>query len=145
MAASSIWSVPLAWGLSFLPHVARGILVSVHGKFDNTNPREKDAQVASLPKEYQGLAVRLASCHNNQLETLGYYAAGVAVAVAVRVPPDTLAKLTGFYIKSRIAYTLAYAMPQVGKGVLRSLTFVGSMTSIGLLYAAAAETAIGSY
>lgn len=145
MAASAIWSVPLAWGISFLPHIARTVLVSVKGKMDNTNPRDKAGQIASLPKEYQGLAVRLASCHNNQLESLGYYAAGVAVAVAVRVPPETLAKLTGFYIKSRIAYTFAYAMPQVGKGVLRSLTFVGSMTSIGLLYAAAAETAIASY
>eukprot|EP00177_Eucheuma_denticulatum_P001028 GFKZ01001875.1.p1 GENE.GFKZ01001875.1~~GFKZ01001875.1.p1 ORF type:complete len:146 (-),score=12.59 GFKZ01001875.1:1081-1518(-) len=145
MASSAIWSVPIAWGISSLPFVARAILISVKGKLDNSNPRDRDAQVASLPKEYQGLAVRLASSHTNQLETLGYYAAGVAVAVAVRVPPETLAKLTGFYIKSRIAFTLAYAMPQVAKGALRSLTFVGSMTSIGLLYAAAAETAIASY
>lgn len=145
MAESAIRSIPIAWGLSFLPFAARAILLKLKGKLDNSKPRRREAETASLPVEYQNLATRWANCHANQLETLGYYAAGVAVAIAVKVPPETLVKLTSLYIKSRLAYNLAYTMPQVAGGFLRSACFVASMTFISMLYGAAAETARSNY
>lgn len=145
MADTAIWSVPIAWGLSAVPFVARAVLLHLKGKMDNTKPRRREAETVSLPTEYRDLAIRLLNCHANQLESLGYYAAGVAVAVAVKVPAETLVKLTGLYIKSRLAYNLAYTMPQVAGGLLRSASFVASMASIGMLYAAAAETARSTY
>lgn len=145
MAESAIWSIPIAWGLSYLPFAARALLLKLKGNLDTSKPRRREAETASLPVEYQDISIRWANSHSNQLETLGYYAAGVAVAVAVKVPPETLARLTGLYIKSRLAYNLAYTMPQVAGGILRTACFVASMTSVGMLYGAAAETARSNY
>lgn len=141
MLSQAIWSVPIAAGLAYAPVFARAFVISrFGGKLDNTRPRDIDAQVSNTPEHVRELAGRLKASHANQLETLGLYAAGVAIAVAVRVPPPELARLTGWYIKSRLAYNLAYAAPQIGGGALRSLTFFAAMTSCVLLYAAAART-----
>lgn len=145
MIASAIWSVPIAWGLTFAPIVARSIIVSRAGKLDNTKPRAVDTQIEKMPQNLKDLTERLRASHNNQYETLGYYAAGVAVAVAVRVDPVTLSRFTGMYIKSRIAYNLAYAAPQVANGGLRSLAFLAAMISVGMLYGAAASAAVENY
>lgn len=139
--ADAIWSVPKALGLAYAPHLARSIIIARHGgQFDNTKPRAADAQVANLPKHIQDLATRLKNSHVNQLETLGVFAGGVAVCLAVHVPAETLVKLTSNYLKSRLAFTLAYAAPQVAKGALRSLSFIASLGSLIMLFSAAANT-----
>lgn len=125
--------------------ITRAVVVAIKGKLDNGNPRDHSKQTETMPKAYQELCKRLAASHYNQLETLGYFAAGVAVAVAMRVPESTLASLTGWYVKSRIAYNITYALPQYANGVPRSMAFLGAMTSVGMLYAAAANTAISTY
>lgn len=141
MASQAIWSVPIATAVAYLPVFVRKAIVAVKGKLNNKRPRDEDLHLSGMPKDLQELAMRLKNCHLNQLETLGLYAAAVAIGVAVRVPPQTLNRLTGYYIKSRVAYSFAYAAPQVGNGIVRTLTFLGSLASIMMLCAAAAETA----
>lgn len=145
MAHTAIWSVPAAWGLSMAPLIARVILVKTKGRFDHATPRDHISQIAKMPPSLQQLAARLAASHNNQLETLGYYAGAIAVAVAVRVPPHALARLAGMYIKSRIAYNLAYAAPQVANGALRGVSFIASVTTIAIIYGTAATTSLSTY
>lgn len=145
MVESAIKSVALAWVLSSVPLVARTLIIRFKGSFDNTKPRDRKGQEAGLSPGLQQVAVRLLGAHTNQLETLGFYGAAVAVAVAARVPPETLSKLTGYYIKSRIAYNLAYAIPQVAGGVLRSLTFISGIAITTMIYFAAAESASSLY
>lgn len=144
--AAAIWSVPQAMALAYVPHVVRGIVISRYGgKIDNTKPRAAEDQTSNLPKNIQDLTTRLKNSHVNQLETLGVFAGGVAVCLAVQMPAETLVKLTSNYLKSRLAYTLAYAAPQVAKGGLRSLSFFACIGSLIMLYSAAAKTvAVGS-
>lgn len=138
--AAAIWSVPQAMALAYAPHVARGIIIARNGgKIDNTKPRASDEQIANLPKHIQDLVTRLKNSHVNQLETLGVFAGGVAICLAVQVPGPVLVKLTSNYLKSRLGFTLAYAAPQVAKGALRSLSFVSSIACIIMLYSAAAN------
>lgn len=141
MLSSAIWSVPLAAVLAYAPHFARIALVIMYGKLDNSKPRSDQEETAKMPKHLQEIARRLRMSHLNQLETLGFYAGAVAVAVAARVPPAQLARLTSNYIKCRFAFNLAYAAPQVGKGVLRSLAFIASIISCFIIYGAAARAA----
>lgn len=145
MLAAAIWSVPIATGLAYAPFFARSLLVAARGKLDNTQPRNEEQQIATMPKHLQELALRLKGSHLNQLEMLGLYAGAVAVGVAANVPPPTLQRLTSWYLKCRVAFNLAYAAPQVANGFLRSLSFMASLTSCFLIYAAAAKTAAESY
>lgn len=144
MIKSVIWSVPAAALLAYVPISVRAFLVSRHGKFNNKRRRDYAAETANMPKHLQELALRLKGSHENQLEMLGLYAGAVAIGVATRVPAPELARLTSWYIKCRIGYNLAYAAPQVGNGVLRSLTFFASMTSCILIYSAAAKAVTAS-
>ena len=141
MASAAIWSVPVVTALAYAPHFIRQAIVTRFGKADNTRPRDKDAQMAGTPKEMRALAERLAGCHANQMETLALYAGAVACAVAARVPPDQLALLSGYYVRARVAYFCAYTAPPVAGGALRSLTFMGTITTIIMLYGAAANAA----
>ncbi|CAN8063536.1 unnamed protein product [Agarophyton chilense] len=138
---TAIYMVPAAWAVSAIPVFARAIVVSKFGKMDNSKPRDRSSQTAGMPKHIAALCDRLLACHNNQLETLGWFSAGVATAVAVKVPGDDIASLATSYVGLRVAYTLAYAAPQVASGALRSLAFVGSMSYIVRIYLAAAAAA----
>ena len=141
---TAIWSVPAACALAYAPVFIRGYFVVKYGKADNTKPRDTELQTAKMPPHIKDLTVRLRNSHLNQLETLGFYAAGVAVAVAVKVPPETLSMYTSLYLKSRFAFNLAYAGPQVAKGILRSLAWGASLVSAIMVYAAAANTVANS-
>lgn len=146
MLREAILSVPAATFLAYAPMLARKLILGKHGQHDNTKPREEPTVKSAgggdgkkgVPEHIYDLVTRLKSCHYNQLEMLGLYAGAVAVAVAARVEPATLTRLTGWYIKSRIAYTLAYAAPQVAGGALRSLSFFASISSCFMIYYAAA-------
>lgn len=161
MYREAILSVPVATFLAYAPMAVRKLILARFNKFDNANPRkdpltpdttssssssspsssssQKNKGDAVIPKETRELLHRLKSSHENQLETLGLYAGGVAVAIAVRANPDTLLQLTRWYVKSRLAYSLAYAAPQVGNGILRRLSFIAASASCLMVYFAAAN------
>lgn len=144
--ARAILSVPIALGMALAPIVVRAVVITFKGgKMDLSRPRDREGQVKGMSLGMQQLADRLLSSHNNQLETLGYYAAGVAVAVAVKVPVERLNLITGYFLKCRFAYNLIYAAPQVANGALRTIAFLGAMISCGMLYTTAADTAMKTY
>lgn len=152
MFRDAIMSVPVATFLAYAPIVARKLILAKYGEADNTKPREeptvksdvrdtsnKSERKQGIPEHIYEIVTRLKSCHYNQLEMLGLYAGGIAVAVAVRVQPETLSRLSSWYIKSRLAYTLAYAAPQIAGGALRSATFFAAAGSCIMIYYAAAD------
>lgn len=108
---------------------------------DNKMPRNTEANQKGMSEEDKAFANRLAGAHENQLESLGYYAASVALAVATKVPENILLRYTTGYIASRLAYVVAYAAPQIAEGNIRSLAFGASMAFTGLLYGASASAA----
>lgn len=139
-----IFSVVIAVILAYVPHVAKVIVLKSIGKYDNRNPRKFNADSSSVPDGKRELATRLLSCHNNQLETLGVYAAAVAINVAVTSadnPPDYFLILTSLYVIFRAIYVVAYASPQIAGGYLRSLAFGGCIASLVtlLIYPATAN------
>lgn len=146
MAAAAIWSVPAAFVVAAAPAVARvALLLRRGGSMDNRAPRDRAGQVKGLSPSDAALAARLLAAHHNQLETLGYFAGGVAVAVAARVPPPELSRLAGAYVAARVAYVTAYAAPQVAHGAVRTATFFAAMASIWMLYGAAAREVAANY
>lgn len=148
MLRAAILSVPAAAFLAYAPMLARKIILLKYGELDNAKPREEPRVKGEdeggegkrgVPVHMYELATRLKACHNNQLEMLGLYAGAVGVAVAARVAPDTLNRLTGWYVKSRLAYALAYAAPQVAGGALRSSAFIAASVSCIMIFYAAAD------
>lgn len=140
----AILSVPIAAGLAYAPHFMRAFLCAVKSKMNNKFPRDHDLQHKSLSPSDRQLAERLANSHKNQLETLGFYAAGIAVAVASRVPVPQLNMLAGVYVGARVAFSVAYAAPQVANGAIRSLSFVACLGTIVKIWLAAAAAASGA-
>lgn len=127
--------------LTYLPFAARAAVCFANGALDNRNPRDVDGQLKKLDPSSVALVKRLLASHNNQLETLGVYAAAVAAGVATRVPPSELNKLATVYISARVAFNVAYAAPQILHGLPRSLSFMASMGSCLAIWAAAARHA----
>ena len=137
MVVFALLSAPIALGLAYVPVFVRAAILTKHKKFDNTKPRTEvkiNAKVDELVKRCNG-------AHNNQLETLGPYTAGIAAAVAVGVPGGKLASIAKTYVGSRIVYNAAYIAPQILEGAPRSLAFFGAIGSVIALWVAAAVKA----
>lgn len=134
MVVFALLSVPIATGLAYLPHVIKEIVLMKHNKFDNTKPRGDE----SVDEKTDQLVTHLSASHNNQLESLGPYAAGVAAATAVGVAPAVLANATATYVGARVAYCIAYMAPQICDGVPRSLSWCGAMGAMIWIWVAAA-------
>lgn len=134
-------SVPIAIGLAYIPIFTRGAILHKNKKYDNEDPRA----VPSLGDEEKDKLMKdLGNCHNNQLETLGPYSAGIAAAAAVGVNACLLNSIATSYIASRGAYLVAYTSIKSGKGYPRTGAFAAAMTSIVWLWVAAAAKAAKS-
>ena len=135
------FSVPLAALLAYLPHFARVAVLARHKAFDNRNPRDMASKISDrAPKGDRELASRLSSAHQNQMETLGLYAAGIAVAVATKTDTAVISRYATAYIVSRILYILAYAAPPVLAGRMRGLPFTAALASVLALWFVAANS-----
>lgn len=138
MSVFAIYSVPIAAGLAYLPYVAKAVILHRNNAYDNKNPRA--SQIADpLKAETSALCTRLGNAHNNQLETLGLYAAGIAAGTAVGVPPTTMTKIARMYVGSRTAYVAAYTAPQYLDGNIRSVTWTASLAAALWTFFAAAN------
>ena len=81
------------------------------------------------------------ACHNNALEGLGVFAAGVAVSVAAGANREATAELATAYVALRALYTIAYIWLSTNPigGLLRSAVWgVGQYCSFRLYGIAAA-------
>ncbi len=136
MTSFALWSVPIATGLAYAPHFTRVGILFRHSVFDAKEPREINSTKDPATDK---LIERLGFAHVNQLETLGLYAGGIAVAIATDVPPKRTTQLAAIYISSRALYTLAYANPQLLKGLLRTACFTVSLSAALALWGHAAQ------
>lgn len=121
MSQFAIFSVPIAAFLAYVPHFAKVAVLRGRSQYDNAKPRDVPAD--------DELITRLGNAHVNQLEMLGVYAAGVAVATAANTPSTIILALSISYVIARFLFVIAYASPQVAGGLLRSFTFMLSMGS----------------
>jgi uncharacterized MAPEG superfamily protein len=116
---------------------------SLSGKFDNSNlngRQDESSLEAKMPKATFALAQRLGAAHSNGLENLPMYAAGIAVAIASKVPLPQLDVVCGVYLASRVAFNVLYAMPPFANGAFRSLSWAVSVgATIKLYFLAAAQ------
>ncbi|KAI0561517.1 Membrane associated eicosanoid/glutathione metabolism-like protein [Gracilaria domingensis] len=132
------FSVILAGILAYIPHGIRVSLVMKNGRFDNSAPRDHEGQKSSLPEEKREFMLRLLGCHNNQMESLGVYAAGVAANLAFGDSKTLLNVFTALYIVFRVIYLIVYSLPQYAGGYLRTAAFVGCLAMIISIWSNAA-------
>lgn len=86
-----------------------------------------------VSEEALDLAKRLTSCHQNALEGLPLFAAGVAFAVAAKTPLDEISNYCGVYIGARVMFLIFYALPPIASGIPRTIAwFVSTIASISL-------------
>ncbi len=137
MVVFALLSAPIAIGLAYLPQIVKNAILNKNNAFDNKNPR---AETSVSPK-VDKIVARCKGAHNNQLETLGPYTAGVAAAIAVGVPGAKIDKIAKLYVGSRVAYNVAYISPQVLEGAPRSLSWLSAIGSVVWLWLAAVAKA----
>lgn len=138
MSAVALFSVPVAFFLTYLPHFLKVKLLFGENALDNRNPRVDNENAKMMPDAKKDLVGRLKSAHENQLEMIGVYAAGVAVGVSVGVRPIVLTILSAIYIAARVAFVAIYASPPVFGGYLRTVAFAPCVLStLGLWFTAA--------
>lgn len=135
----ALWSVPIATALAYAPHFIRVRLCQRAKAYKNSAPRDLDGQLKGVEERKRALVQRLAASHQNQLELLGVYAGGIAACMAVGVPTARVNSIAALYVGSRVAYNVAYALPQMFNGYIRTLTFTGAM--LGAIYAWGAAAA----
>eukprot|EP00168_Porphyra_purpurea_P006938 TRINITY_DN1851_c1_g1_i2.p1 TRINITY_DN1851_c1_g1~~TRINITY_DN1851_c1_g1_i2.p1 ORF type:complete len:221 (+),score=26.47 TRINITY_DN1851_c1_g1_i2:68-664(+) len=102
-----IQSVLAAGALAFSPLFSIVPYVQRKGTFRNANPREcqqSPEAVAELPP----WVLRARNAHNNNLEMLGFYAAGIVVAITAGVSPAVIAARATEYVGGRAVYNVVY-------------------------------------
>lgn len=120
-----IQSVVAAAALAITPLSVAVPWLMRKGRFRNDNPREcqeSPAAVATLPAWVR----RARNAHYNNVESLGFYASGVAVAIIAGVNPVLIGRLATQYIWSRALYNVVYIVGEERiktRGYLRSAVF----------------------
>lgn len=141
MSGFALGSIAYALLLAYIPHFAKVFILKANSSYDNKDPRDLSSQTRTLSPEKAALVNRLVSCHANQFELLGPYAAGIAAGVAVGVAPAVLNTIAVLYLASRALYVAAYAAPQVLGGYVRTVTFAGCIGATVWVWLAAADAA----
>ncbi|EOO04416.1 putative membrane protein [Phaeoacremonium minimum UCRPA7] len=129
----SFYSVPAAFILQFLPNA--WAMVAAGRNYDLCYPRRMEETCnkdQSLDKASLTRILRAKAAANNGLESIGFYAGGIAAANAAGVPAETINSLAIAYIGLRIVYNFIYIILQANRNFapLRTLTW---MTSIGVI------------
>lgn len=138
MTQWAIYSVPFVWFLSLFPAMLRRAILIRAGSLHNAHPRDHDLQTRHMSLSKRDFLARLQAAHDNQMETLGYYAAAISIAISVNVNSKRLHFLIVAFLVARVLFIVAYAAPQFAAGSFRTLAFVSCMVCIALIYVAAA-------
>lgn len=131
-----LFSVIPAILLAYLPHFTRVFILFRSSAYDNKAPRAYGH--SKFERNRQLLLDRLLGAHNNQLELLGAYAAGVAANIAMGKNDNALIVLCSVYIGARILWLIAYVSPQAAGGFIRTAFFAPCLASVMLLWGKAA-------
>jgi len=139
-----IQPVLAAGALALSPLIAVVPYLQRKGTFRNDNPRECQESAAAVA-ELPAWALRARNAHNNNLEMLGYYAAGIVVAITAGVSPAVIAARATEYIAGRALYNVVYVAGEAKiktRGYLRSAVFfLGCVAPATRLWVSAAAEA----
>ncbi|KAI1116953.1 hypothetical protein F5Y14DRAFT_404283 [Nemania sp. NC0429] len=109
----SFYALPLAWFLSFAPGVYSKSLAGKN--YDLASPRgliENVLKDEKLDKPTKNKILRCEAAAANGAETLNLFVASVIAANYAGVPVETINKLTGLYLATRVAYNVTYIFLQ---------------------------------
>ncbi|EPE29121.1 hypothetical protein GLAREA_00279 [Glarea lozoyensis ATCC 20868] len=134
----SLYAVPAAWFVAFVPHVYSTTFTS---RYDKTSPRthlqemEKDQTIDQATKDK---LTRVNGAKQNGFENIGFFAAAVVAGNVAGLSATSLNGLSAGYVLSRILYTLIYINNTNPKfSDLRSVMWLVGIGQVVTLYAKA--------
>jgi uncharacterized MAPEG superfamily protein len=129
-----ILSVLVVYALTYVPFFLRMLLVGRKSNnigFNKLNAREGGRDQLFLREAMDDhsfkQAGRLQAAHENSLESLGIYAAGIAAALATDAKKAAINTFASIFVVARILYTIIYALPPIAGGLFRTLLFAISV------------------
>eukprot|EP00440_Ansanella_granifera_P032356 gb/GFBE01035112.1/.p1 GENE.gb/GFBE01035112.1/~~gb/GFBE01035112.1/.p1 ORF type:complete len:175 (+),score=42.78 gb/GFBE01035112.1/:1-525(+) len=134
----AVATVPIAWGLAYVPHfVKMGAILRCQrvSEYNNQLPRTTDPDGFGTAAP---LIKRCIACHLNGLESFPAFAVAVLLCKIQRTKPFEVTQLCLRYLLARTMFTVCYiAGSNDAVAGLRTLSWMGSVHSIWRLYAAA--------
>ncbi|CAL3971408.1 unnamed protein product [Diplocarpon coronariae] len=131
----SLYTIPAAWLVAFLPHA---YAASLSTKFDHKSPRTYVGRLAedqTIDQATRDRIVRSEGAQSNGFENLGLFAAAVVAGNVARLPAQTLNTLAGGYVASRILYNYLYITNTSDTAAnTRSIVFVSGVGLVWTLF-----------
>ncbi|KNC96113.1 uncharacterized protein SPPG_08502 [Spizellomyces punctatus DAOM BR117] len=138
----SLYGLPVAIVLAYVPHVVKGAIITKSlGKYNNVNPRSQLEKVQSrMTKASYEMAKRADAAHHNGLEIFPIFAGAVLAGNFAGLPNSTLNKYSAVFLTARFFYNFVYIKNSnsIVAG-LRSLIWMVSIVSCFGLYLEAAK------
>ncbi|KAI0911558.1 hypothetical protein F4823DRAFT_295731 [Ustulina deusta] len=128
----SFYAFPIAWFLAFVPGV---YAKSLGGKnYDIANPRrfaENVQKDENLDKATKEKILRCEAAAANGQDTLSLFVASIIAANYAGVPVETINKLVGVYLGTRVVYNYTYIFLQENRSFapVRTLVWNASLIS----------------
>ncbi|GAW21788.1 hypothetical protein ANO14919_113130 [Xylariales sp. No.14919] len=132
----SFYAAPIAWFLAFVPGIYSKSLGG--NNYDIANPRrfvENVQKDEKLDKATKNRILRCEAAAANGQETLSLFVASLIAANYAGVPIETINKLAGVYLGTRVLYNITYIFLQENRSFapLRTLVWnVGLVSWITL-------------
>ncbi|RXW22099.1 hypothetical protein EST38_g3764 [Candolleomyces aberdarensis] len=134
----SLYSIPAAWLLAYIPQVIKVNLLKQVGGYNNLEPRQNIAKLGSKPGVEDKLKAKIArveGTHNNGLESFPLFAISVLVANHAGLAQSSINKTAALYLASRVLYSYIYIQQsrQWHSSTRTLVWLVGVGSSISLL------------
>lgn len=131
----SLYSVPVAYAFSLMPHVfaMQTYQKSAKKAFPIKQPRGFEAMVESdqsIDSKTKNRILRAQAAHTNGMENVGLYAAAVVAGNAAGVDSWWLNGLSIGYLVSRFVYNHIYIYNDLVPGEVRTATYFGGLGMI---------------
>ncbi|CZR64805.1 uncharacterized protein PAC_14704 [Phialocephala subalpina] len=128
----SLYAIPAAWVIAFIPHAYAASLSKV---FDNRSPRTYADNVAkdqTLDKATKALILRSEGAQTNGFENLPLISTAILAGNLAGLPSSTLNTLSFSYLATRVLYNFIYINnTSLAMANLRSVVFV---TGVGICF-----------
>ncbi len=126
MSSFVLTSIPIAFGLVFLPKIPLAMAARKQPEgYDNNHPRDQQAKL-------EGAGKRAVAAHNNAWESFPAFSIGALVAHVSGANPEWAVRLCIAYIVARTIYPFIYV---AGYGTLRSAVWsIGLLSTVGLMF-----------
>ncbi|KAL7409865.1 hypothetical protein BDY24DRAFT_402109 [Mrakia frigida] len=138
----SLYAVPTAYALAFLPHTIKLIWGGINGiKYNNLNPRAA-ADHSTLDIETKKVAKKcenLKAIHSNGLEIFPLFATAIIIGNFARLPAKYLNSFAALFLTSRVVFSAIYFLQasQTAAAARSGAFFVGMGASLVVLFQSA--------